>query len=260
MFAEAEEYNKPKNPAWARWSTCSLCEQQYHGFVYCALGWACWKTYLGRPEGDRNRVDAMNQLGNGLCEANCHEDALSVREAELAMLRRTGASEARILVAQNNLANSYHKLGRLEQALRMQSDVHSGRLRLHGEEDDLTLSAANNYAHTLINVKRSKEAETLLRRTVPVARRVLGENNEITLRARWIYATALCDIGATLDDLREAVTTLKSVAPSWKRVFGEAHPETQRVQGALKEVREALRAREESDVCDAMAAMTPGDA
>jgi hypothetical protein len=35
---------------WARWYSCSLCEQRYHGVVCCALGWACWKTYVGRPE------------------------------------------------------------------------------------------------------------------------------------------------------------------------------------------------------------------
>ncbi|CAH0364607.1 unnamed protein product [Pelagomonas calceolata] len=28
---------------WVRWHTCSLCEQQYHGVVKCALGWACWR-------------------------------------------------------------------------------------------------------------------------------------------------------------------------------------------------------------------------
>ena len=33
-----------------RWCLCSLCEQRYHGVVYHALGWACWKTYVGRPE------------------------------------------------------------------------------------------------------------------------------------------------------------------------------------------------------------------
>ena len=27
-----------------------MCEQEYHGVVACALGWACWKTYVGRPE------------------------------------------------------------------------------------------------------------------------------------------------------------------------------------------------------------------
>ena len=51
---------------------------------------------------------------------------------------------------------------------------------------------------------------------------------------RWVYAGALYkDSAATLDDLREAVTTLESVASSWKQVFGESHPETPTVQGAL---------------------------
>ena len=37
-------------PGFVRWHTCGLCEQKYHGLVACALGWACWKTYVGRPE------------------------------------------------------------------------------------------------------------------------------------------------------------------------------------------------------------------
>ena len=63
LVAEAEENNldyKVKNERWRRWDECSLCEQQYHGVVKCALGWACWKTYLGRPEADEARVMAMN--------------------------------------------------------------------------------------------------------------------------------------------------------------------------------------------------------
>ena len=43
---------------WRRWHTCSLCEQKYHGVVRCALGWACWKTYLGRPETDVHKDPA----------------------------------------------------------------------------------------------------------------------------------------------------------------------------------------------------------
>ena len=36
---------------------------------------------------------AMNVLGNGLSDAGHYEDALSVQEAELSMMRRVGASE-----------------------------------------------------------------------------------------------------------------------------------------------------------------------
>ena len=49
--------------------------------------------------------------------------------------------------------------------------------------------------------------------------------------------------GATLDDLRESVEALGSVAPLWTRVFGPSHPDTPNVQRALKEARKALAAR-----------------
>ena len=41
----------------------------------------------------------------------------------------------------------------------------------------------------------------------------------------WNYAEALYqDTGATLDDLREAVTTLEETERTMRRVFGGAHP------------------------------------
>ncbi len=84
LIAEAEENNLTDkvNERWQRWLTCSLCEQEYHGLVGCALGWACWKTYAGRPEEDMARRFAMSVLGNGLSDAKHHKDALSVRDNE----------------------------------------------------------------------------------------------------------------------------------------------------------------------------------
>ena len=35
-----------------------------------AQGWACWKTYVGRPETDWCRQAAMTQLGNGFIQQN----------------------------------------------------------------------------------------------------------------------------------------------------------------------------------------------
>ena len=104
--------------------------------------------------------------------------------------------------------------------------------------------ATNNYANSLGDLRRFEEARALLRKMLPVARRALGENNATTLTMRWLYANVLYkDEGATLADLREAVEILESVARLWKRVFGEAHPETQQVQTALKDARVALLAR-----------------
>ena len=184
----------------------------------------------------------MTELGNGLAEAGHHGDALTVREAELSMRRRLGADEDHILSVQGNLATTYLQLGRLEQALRMRQDVYSGLLRINGEEDRDSLLEAHNLASSFISLERFEEARSLMRKTIPVAQRVAGEDAEVTLRMRWRYAEALCrDTAATLDDVREAVTTLEETLPTARRVRGGAHPFTVEVERNLGDVRAALR-------------------
>ena len=61
---------------------------------------------------------------------------------------------------------------------------------------------------------------------------------------RWNYAVALHgDDGATLDDLREAVTTLEETTQIARRVLGAAHPVTAEIEPYLRDARAALRAR-----------------
>ena len=212
-------------PRWHRWYNCSLCEQEYHGVVYCALGWACWKTYLGRPETDNFRNLAMNLLGNGLTEACLYEEALVVREAQLSMMQCFGLSKEEILAVQTNLAMTYGELGHMEKAVSMERDVYSGELKLYGEENESTLISANNYSSSLIDLQRFKEVKTVLRKMTPVARRVLGENHEVTLQMRCSCARTLYENGgATIDDLRKAVTMLEEIEPDARRALGGAHP------------------------------------
>ena len=248
LVAEAEENNlggKAVHSRYQRWYACSLCEQHYYGVVFCALGWACWKTYVGRHEGDWARRSAMNILGGGLDDAGHHEDALPVREAELAMMRRLGASEVSILAAQNNLANSYYTLKRFEEAVCLRREVYSGRLKLSGEERRETLGAAVNYAALLKKLNRFEEARSLMRKTIPVAQRVLGESHDLTLKMRMTYAQSLYeDDDTTLDHLREAVRTLEEIERTARRVFGGTHPTTGLIYHYLRDARAALRARE----------------
>ena len=118
-------------------------------------------------------------------------------------------------------------------------------MRLYGEEHENTLVDANNYAVSLLKVKRFKEARSLFRKSIPVARRVLGESQELTLRMRSIYALVLyLNPGATLDHLREAVTTLEEIGPTARRVLGGAHPLTSSMETELRKAQAALRARE----------------
>ena len=86
------------------------------------------------------RGNAMTQLGNGLYDIGHHEDALSVEEARLSLIRRTGASEHDMLVAQGNLACTYNKLGRHKEALQLKREVYYGYMKLLGEENEETLA------------------------------------------------------------------------------------------------------------------------
>ena len=187
----------------------------------------------------------MNLLGNGLICADAYEEALPVQEAELSTLRRIGAPLSAILAAQGNLANTYQYLGRLDEALPLRQDVYSGRVRLSGDEHELTLVAANNYASSLVDLQRFEEAKALLRKTNPVARRVLGASHELTLRMGWTYALALYkDDSATLADLSEAATMLEDMERIARRVLGGAHPLTVYMEDDLRVARAALAARE----------------
>ena len=246
LVTEAEENNldaKALNAKLDRWHTCSLCEQRHHGVVSCALGWACWKTYLGRPEADQIRLVAINVLGLGLNDTRQHADALSVGEAELSTLRRIDAPEYDILVAQGNLANTYKRLGRPEHALRMKRDVYYGNVKILGEEDESTFVTAANYANSLLELRHFEEAKAVLRKMMPVARRVLGDSDDTTLRMRSMYAVALSrDIGSSLDDRREAVTTLEETARTARRVLGDANPLAAHIEHALRDARAMLAA------------------
>jgi len=187
----------------------------------------------------------MTELGNGLQFGQHFEEAVSVKEAELATVRRFGSDEEAILGVQGNLAGTYRALGRVESALLLERDVYIGYLKLNGIEDESTVLAANNYAVSLNLLKRFGEAKAFLCKMIPVARRSLDEGHITTLRIRLNYATALYKAdGATLDDLRESVTTLEDTALIARRVLGAAHPLVGGIARDLQAARAVLRARE----------------
>ena len=85
----------------------------------------------------------------------------------------------------------------------------------------------------------------MLRKITPVARRVLGEGHRLTLRMKLNYAQTLYEDGsASLDDLREAVTTLEDTERRARRVLGGAHPDVGLLELSLRGARATLAARE----------------
>ena len=65
------------------------------------------------------------------------------------------------------------------------------------------------------------------------------------MRMRYAAALYLHD-GATLDDLRESVTTLEDTERIARRVLGGAHPHMRVLENHLRSSRAALRARSAS--------------
>ena len=154
-------------------------------------------------------------------------------------------NEHSILVSLGNLALTYGKLGRLDEALSRRQEVYSRTLKLCGEEHIESLMEAYNYSLALNRLKHFKESKALLREKMLVARRVLGEEHTLTLKIRDSYAEALYkDGGGTLDDLREVVTTLEDTVRIARRVLGGAHPLTKVIEHNLPKARAALRVRE----------------
>ena len=76
-----------------------------------------------------------------------------------------------------------------------------------------------------------------------------------------LYAQALCrDANATLDDFREAVTTLEETERIARRMLGGAHPLTVDMEKFLRKSRAVLAAREgdpsaRTMLCEALKAM-----
>ena len=65
------------------------------------------------------------------------------------------------------------------------------------------------------------------------------------MRMKTLYAQSLYhDAAATLDDLRQAVTTLEDTERTARRVLGGAHPDAVGIESSLRYARAALRARE----------------
>ena len=74
-----------------------------------------------------------------------------------------------------------------------------------------------------------------------MARRVCGENTELTLGLRTNYGRVLCqDGGSTLNDIREAVTTLEETQRTARRVLGGSHPLVEKIASYLLAARTIL--------------------
>jgi tetratricopeptide (TPR) repeat protein len=236
LMDEAEENNliKKCSERWHRWHTCSLCEQDYHGAVKCALGWACWKAYVGRPKDtDRSRGLSMSLLASGLGQVGRQRERLTVLEVQMDMVRRLGASDAMISEITTNLANCYSQLGRHVEALELRRQVYDLDVaNSDGLPRKNIFISALNLATSFHSSGRVAEAIALLRKTVPEATRVIGAGDEVTIMICMTLGDYLIR-GDRLEEVEEAAALLEQTIGTAQRVLGGDHPTTRGIQSNL---------------------------
>ena len=230
LVAEAEENNlngKVFDERWVRWNICGLCKQEYHGVVYCALGWGCWKTYVGRPEASVLRMHSMTTLGNGLRAASQNRERLGLLESQFALMQRSRVNLEAILATQGNMANCLEDLGRTEESLKISVQILSSMKALQGPRHRNTIICAGNLAISLQDSKRNAEALSLAAEYLPISESVLGPDDITTLRLRKCYLRARTfDPSASLDDIREIAVSFEDLHRTALRVLGGQHPIT----------------------------------
>ena len=113
-------------------------------------GWACWKTYLGRPEACGFRTSAMTVLGNGVGEIGQHLERLGILEARLSSQLRLRAPVRDVLMTRSNIAGCYDMLGRKEDALVLVREIYAHSVALKLSSVEIYKSAVNLPAHSTV--------------------------------------------------------------------------------------------------------------
>ena len=261
LMDEAEENNlgaKALNERWKRWDKCGLCGQHYQGVVQCALAWACWKTYVGRPETDVNRCSATCLLGQALIAKGDVQTALAAFEAHLDMQRRLRPSQD-VLHVETEIADCYSALGRHKEAIDLRRAVYDKSLAKDGPTGVMVIVYGIYLAQSLVGDYFFEEAKTFMRDLLPKAVSVLGNQDHDTLILQVLYAEAVYkDAFSSLDEQREVIATLEDCQRIARQVFGASHPRCRDVERTLESARERLSAQEARLVEDASEKLARG--
>ena len=258
LVEEAKENNMDRKAfyeRWKRWNACSLCEQQYHGYVKCAVAWACWKTYASRmmnrelvlgdarwsgtPEAEARGycgydicLLATVQLGRGLFDARRYAEALDVFESFLSYHLGRGLCIEDLGECQTNVANCYVSLGREDEALSIYRRVYKADLdkseSVDGHDNIMQLfNSALNLCTALVTRESHDEVPPILRPLMPAVQRELGPEHELTLRLRTLLGDALAHASATgSEGHMDGLSILEDALLTSRRVLGPTHPRT----------------------------------
>ena len=120
------------------------------------------------------------------------------------------------------IASAYHAAGRLTEAITLNVQLLTDRIRVLGEDHPDTLTSRNNLAYAYESAGRLDEAITLNVQLLTDSIRILGPDHPDTLTILNNLAGAYESAGR----LDEAITLYEQVLPNRTRILGEDHPDT----------------------------------
>ena len=223
------------------WVECPSC-REWTQSVCCALGWACWSTYLGRENNDWIRSEALETLADGLVAVDRYADATPVIEAILKWYH--GPMTMPQCRRERELSICYAQRGQIERAIHFEREVYPQHLAViqnDWEEGDRFHSVA-----WTMYCQNDKYVEFIpvLREQLKLTRRKLGRNHDYSLYMAFETGLLLLRSGQkseTLTEiLKEAKALILDVTEKWRRHLGAEHRQTKWADEALHDIRVAL--------------------
>ena len=159
-------------------------------------------------------VDA-NELG-------LTDEALTLQHGVEIIQSLMGSAHSDVLALQNNLATTYEKAGRLNEAITLFEQVLSDRIRILGDKHPDTLASRNNLAYAYQSIGCFTEAISQLQQVLADSTGLLGEDHPQTLTARNNLAYAYVSAG----NFTIATPIFEQILADSIRTLGEDHPHT----------------------------------
>ncbi|MDU5761205.1 MAG: tetratricopeptide repeat protein [Schaalia odontolytica] len=159
-------------------------------------------------------VDA-NELG-------LTDEALTLQHGVEIIQSLMGSAHSDVLVLQNNLATTYEKAGRLNEAITLFEQVLADRIRILGDKHPDTLASRNNLAGAYLAANRPEESIALYEQVLTDRIGILSDDHPDTLASRNNLAYAYQSIGC----FTKAISQLQQVLADSIRILGEDHPRT----------------------------------
>jgi tetratricopeptide (TPR) repeat protein len=133
-----------------------------------------------------------------------------------------GAEDPRTLAGMNNLAATYHDLGRTKEAAALHEKVLKARALTLGKEHEDTLLSMNNLAATYHALGQMKESADLHEKALEARAKTLGARHQHTLSSM----SNLGDTYYALGRRKEAADLHEKVLETQLKELGQTHPDT----------------------------------